>query len=478
MHIMYSAALENLLKDTQKLRIIEPTAAPVAAAPVAAAPVAAVAAVAAVPVPVAAVAATQVAALPIVPVGGKVTYFSSTVPKKSVPKRKILMVSTHSQQLIGQSKVAWNLLKILAANPEFEVYQYGGQKDVAEFRPTPANVRVRITESENGFDFSGLKSYVEEVTPSVVVIYNDAFISCKYIEAIKECTKNFKTVVYLDQTYYSLRSDCVQVLNTGCDELFVATNSWKSVLAQNGIKIPMYVLNHGFDSNMHPTIDKLTARKNLGIPVEGFYIVSANRNTVTKRYDTIVAGFAELVCKHPKAELRLLCACDAGKNGGYLINEIYIHTIRKFRGDYKEHKDKLILAYRDKPYTDNEINMMYNAADIGISCAGAEGFGLCAFEMMGLGKPQVVSEQLGHLEYCTFTNSIVVPTVYTYYTPTMSSAVSGEAHGVDSSDVCTALERYFLDAELVKTHGSSASATVAPYTWNTVCAEFIGRLRA
>ena len=467
---MYSVALENLLKDdTQKLRIIEPTAAPaVATQAVPPAPA---------PAPAPAV-ATPTPALPIVPAGGKITYFSSNVPKKSVSKRKILMVSTHSPQLIGQSKVAWNLLKVLAATPEFEVYQYGGQKDVATFRPTPTNVRVRITESENGFDFSGLKSYIEEVTPSVVVIYNDAFISCKYIEAIKECAKNFKTVVYLDQTYYSLRSDCVQLLNTACDELFVATNSWKSVLAQSGIKIPMYVLNHGFDSNMHPAIDKVFAREKLGLSAEGFYIVSANKNTVTKRYDTIVAGFAELVCKHPTAPLRLFCVCDAGKNGGYLLNEIYIHTMRKFGGNYKDHKDKLILAYRDNPYSDDDINMMYNAADIGISCAGAEGFGLCAFEMMGLGKPQVVSEQLGHLEYCTFNNSIILPTVYTYYTPTMSSAVSGEARGVDSSDVCTALERYFLDAELVKTHGLAARSTVAPYTWNTVCAEFIRRLRA
>ena len=110
---MYSVALENLLKDdTQKLRIIEPTAAPaVATQAVPPAPA---------PAPAPAV-ATPTPALPIVPAGGKITYFSSNVPKKSVSKRKILMVSTHSPQLIGQSKVAWNLLKVLAANPEFEV---------------------------------------------------------------------------------------------------------------------------------------------------------------------------------------------------------------------------------------------------------------------------------------------------------------------------------------------------------------------
>jgi len=472
---MYSASLESLLKQAteQKLRIIEPTskielkiseiAPPVPAAAIATA-------VATVPAPV-----------PVADPPKKVTYFTSKAIKKpivAVPqqKKKLLFVSTYSK-FAGQSKVAWNLLKQLSAQPEFELYHFGNLKAVSEFRPIPSSIKSKLVESDAGFGFSEIKSYIDEICPQIVVLYNDAYICCKYLEAIKTCSGSFKKIVYLDQTYYNLRGAFVSVLNT-VDEIFVPVNAWKSVLVQNGLRKPMYVLNHGFDSVEHHSIEKAEARRLLGLQGDDFYIVSANKNLSTKRNDIVVAAFAELVCMHPSRPLKLVCACDTGVSGGYPLRDIYRLELAKRGGDFKLHEAKLVFVNEDNSFTDTQMNWLYNAADIGITCADGEGFGLSAFEMMGLGKPMVASEQIGHLEYCTRENSIVVPTIYNYYITMATTPVGGEARGVDSGDVCSALGRYVLDAALVESHSKKARADVCAYTWTSVCAEFIKRLLA
>jgi hypothetical protein len=43
-------------------------------------------------------------------------------------------------------------------------------------------------------------------------------------------------------------------------------------------------------------------------------------------------------------------------------------------------------------FKDEDINMFYNAADVGINTADGEGSGLCNFEQMGVGVPQVVPD--------------------------------------------------------------------------------------
>jgi hypothetical protein len=45
---------------------------------------------------------------------------------------------------------------------------------------------------------------------------------------------------------------------------------------------------------------------------------------------------------------------------------------------------------QDMVFRDEDINMFYNVADVGVNSADGEGWGLCNFEQMGVGVPQVV----------------------------------------------------------------------------------------
>jgi glycosyltransferase involved in cell wall biosynthesis len=470
---MYSSKLDSLLKKSsvQKLKVIDPNelefriseipVAPVVVAPV---PVA--------PVVVAPVAPVVVA--PVVPPTGKITYFSSA--KKTVinqTKRKVLFVSTHCHQYNGYSKVAWNILKVLSTVSDLDVHHYGLHEAPAAalFRQIPASIKSYTAADDDGFGISSFNHYVTNLKPDVIVFYNDANIINRFLSVLEVKPK---IIAYLDHVYNSMDPDMASYLNNNVDAFFVFSKKWIPICKASGLTKPLHTMTHGFDPVLHPTIDKSVARKDLGLPIDPFYIVCANRNTPRKRYDILIMAFAKLVSKNPDKDVRLLCVCDSGSRDGYPLLNIYK---RELGASYNLHKHKLVLIDNDLSLTDERINLIYNAADIGVSCADSEGFGLCAFEMMGLGKPQVVAAQTGHLEYCSNSNSIIIPTTNRYYIANSVSSVAGEASCVSVDDLYSGLQSYLLNPDFVQTTGAAARLTVSSYTWSKVCAEFILRLR-
>jgi len=135
-----------------------------------------------------------------------------------------------------------------------------------------------------------------------------------------------------------------------------------------------------------------------------------------------------------------------------------------------------MISSQDMAFKDEDINVLYNVADIGISTADGEGWGLCTFEQMGVGIPQVVPDIGGYKEYCSPGNSMVVKPSHRYYLPSVYSSVGGEAHACDPHDVCMAIEEYLNDTEKRKLHGQHSKETVLGYTWPKVVKELVKAL--
>lgn len=141
-------------------------------------------------------------------------------------------------------------------------------------------------------------------------------------------------------------------------------------------------------------------------------------------------------------------------------------------------RDRLVVTSQDMAFKDEEINMFYNAADVGITTADGEGWGLCQFEQMGVGVPQVVPDIGGFKEFCSADNSVLVKPKVRYYLPAVQCPVGGEAEACDPHDVCLAMEEYLLNSEKRKAHGAAAKAKVLGYTWERACEVLVKRLRA
>jgi glycosyltransferase involved in cell wall biosynthesis len=268
----------------------------------------------------------------------------------------------------------------------------------------------------------------------------------------------------------------IDILNRDADRVFTFTSHWKNQLKEQGVTRPISILGHGFDPKVFFTVPRDLARKSLKLPEDAFVVMSLNRNQPRKRYDIMLMAFVELIAKYPTKPIVLLCICDKGEKGGWWLFEIFVRELKRRGIPIEQFGNRLMISSQDMAFKDEDINVLYNVADVGISTADGEGWGLCTFEQMGVGIPQIVPNIGGYKEYCSKDNSMLVTPAHRYYLPSVFSVVGGEAHVCNPHDVCLAIEEYLNDSEKRKTHGQKAKETVLSYTWPSVTKELVKRI--
>lgn len=410
-------------------------------------------------------------------------------------KLRILLVGTHIQQTTGYAKVMHGMIRTLATIPWIDLTHYAIQYIGSDplVRKYPTNVRViNVAQIEApgqgsarrippGFGFAELPAHIRETKPHIVLIYNDLMIIHEYLESIRKANlpRTFKLWTYLDVVYPYPNPIFIDMLNREVDRIFCFTKEWRDILRQQSITRPIDVLPHAFEEGMFYPISKVEARKAANIPEDAFVILNINRNQPRKRHDILIMAFTELMLKHPTRPIYLMCVCDRGDGGGYPLFEIFARELALRNASVDEFGGRLLVATDKTYYTDDQINIFYNLADCGASCAEGEGFGLCAFEQMGVGVPQVLSDVVGHREYCEHGKSgILVPTRIRSYLSSGNYPIGGETNNVDYREFARGIEQYLLDDMLRKVHGKSAKEKVMSYTWDRSLKTFLRRARA
>jgi glycosyltransferase involved in cell wall biosynthesis len=405
-------------------------------------------------------------------------------------KLHLLLVSTHINQTTGYAKVTHGLLRELSKYSEWlKVTHYAIQGmgiDITK-RTYPPGVDVvdviRIEKDlpkHGGFGVHELPAAIQQLRPNIVMIYNDLGVICKYIDEIRKqiVGRRFKLWAYLDQVYTCQPPDMIDSLNRDVDRVFCFTKEWRNVLKSQGVNRPVDVMTHAFESSVFKPMPQHIARENVKLPSSAFIYLSMNRNQPRKRLDILVMAFVDLIVKYPTKELYLMCICDKGDRGGYQLFDIFGRELQLRGASIDAFGGRLLVISKDMCYSDDEINIFYNLADCGVSAAEGEGFGLCAFEQMGLGIPQVLSNVVGHREYCEHEkNSILVTPSVRAYLPLGFSSVGGDIQLLDYRDLAKAMEPYMLDNNLKKHHGKAAREKVLEYTWDKVTKVFIKRLQ-
>jgi len=412
----------------------------------------------------------------------------SGAPGPASDKLRFLLVSTHIHQFTGYSKVSEGILQQLAKQPWLDLTHFGFQKfpDMSpSFRSYPAGVDVIDAAAlekpaQQGFAFGALPDVIRRKKPQVVMIYNDLAVVSQFVETIRKSgiPRDFKIWIYCDQVYTTQSQAYLDILNRDADRVFTFTPFWKKCLKDQGVTRPIDVLLHGFNPKQFFSVPRDLARKQLSLPSDIFLFLNLNRNQPRKRYDILIMAFVELLVKYPTKPLFLLCICDRGEKGGWWLFELFAREL-KLRGvPVEQFSQRLIITAQNMSFKDEEINMFYNAADVGISTADGEGWGLCQFEQMGVGVPQVVPDIGGYKEFCGADNSVLVKPTVRYYMPTTFSPVGGEAQACDPHAVCLGMERYVLDSQTRLAHGAAAKEKVLAYTWERSCETLVKRLKS
>jgi glycosyltransferase involved in cell wall biosynthesis len=390
---------------------------------------------------------------------------------------RFVLISTHTDQIIGYSKVAFNMLKQLATlSPRVKTFHYGFQRHpgMSGSRKVPAGIiqydaAANEDPKEEGFGFNKIADYLDMVNPDIVMIYNDPLIVNKFIESMKHDrnTAQYKLWVYLDQVYDGIPQPLLENIRNHADRIYCFTDIWREHLLKYIPTAETKTLEHAVDSTVFqklPTDVRLQVRKSLGIPNDAVVFMNANRNSQRKRLDLCIQGFARHLKNHPNSYLLIVTGANPQAGAFYDVQRIFLREIKllDLPDIYMTH-----LAIIDTSQTiipDDGMNQLYNAADIGVNTSDGEGFGLCQLEHLYTGAPQIVTDVGSYRSFLNDSVAVFVPKTHDVY---FSSAMpmGGWAPTFSPIAVGDAMDKVVENLANMK----EAAASYKFKSWATVC---------
>jgi hypothetical protein len=398
---------------------------------------------------------------------------------------RFVLVSTHTDQTTGYSKVAFNLLKqISTLAPRVKLFHFGFQRhpNSPGFRKLPAGIvqydaAANEDPKEEGFGINKINEYLDMVQPDVVMIYNDPLIIYRFIEAMKHQpgTSPYKLWTYVDQVYDGIAQPLVDKINTHSDRIYCFTDIWKKKYLEYGIANDVRVLEHAVDSGTFSRLAqsaKTALRSSMNIPQEAIVFLNANRNSQRKRLDLTIQGFVGLVAASPLKPYYLLIATGVNPQSGsyYDVARIYNTELIKAGLTDRIFQARMMVVDTSPPNVigDDGINQLYNVADVGINTSDGEGFGLCQLEHMLTGAPQIVTDVGSYRSFLSKDVAEFVPAgAPVYFAGSMP--LGGYAPGFDPKAVTRAMESVIEKLPQMRDSVSAYSFK----TWSGVCDEFL-----
>jgi glycosyltransferase involved in cell wall biosynthesis len=194
---------------------------------------------------------------------------------------------------------------------------------------------------------------------------------------------------------------------------------------------------------------------------DAFIVLNANRNQRRKRLDLTLEGFAIFAAGKPDTVKLMLHSgtIDIGASTVALAHTLGI-------------LDRVLWTRHDRAHpvvSDERLNLVYNACQVGINTCTSEGWGLVAFEHAATGAAQVVPGHSACGELWRDAAATVLPA-----SPYMF--VDGVADGgvVRSEDAAAALERLYREPALLAQWSRLAleNARRPELRWQAVAARF------
>jgi glycosyltransferase involved in cell wall biosynthesis len=343
----------------------------------------------------------------------------------------------------------------------------------------PHNYSHRIYPASLGGDVFGIErlpSVVTSIKPDFIFIVNDPWIIDIYLERLRKLKEEykFKIIVYFpvdaeehSPSFYK-NFDLV-------DRVCVYTEFGKKViLSSNSDKVgeeKIRIIPHGISTKTFYPIDQDSVRYTL-FPKDrinefknSFIVLNGNRNQPRKRIDLTMWIFKEFQKGKPDVKLYLhMGLIDMGFN----IAELAVR--------YGFDK-KLIISTTDNSIpgvSDEKLNMIYNACNVGINTSIGEGWGLVNWEHAATGKLQILPNHSALTEIWK-DSAVLVPTVM----PQMIERINTVGKVVSITEMIGALDwayddwKYNRSEEINKVAAAGYKLTLdQKYTWQSVAHEF------
>ena len=316
-------------------------------------------------------------------------------------------------------------------------------------------------------DKDNMARIIMDVKPDIIFLLHDIWIMDPMLLFLKEYNllKKRKVVGYMPVD--ALDHDPKWYANVDLlDKLVVYNEFGKSVVTKACPDINPLIIEHGVDNRIFYKLfnTRAEAKKTLFKALElhdSFIVLNAGRNQPRKRLDITLRAFAEFAKNKPDVFIYM--------HSG--IKDSHIDTIRlaKELGI----SDKLIMT-TDKEGLPNlqlsDLNLLYNACDVGINTGLGEGFGLPNAEHAATGALQIVPDHSALTDLYKDCGILVPANILFTF-----DNISTTAKMVAVQDVVNALELVYGNRELYEKYSKLGyeKFNSEMYSWKYITQQWV-----
>jgi glycosyltransferase involved in cell wall biosynthesis len=382
----------------------------------------------------------------------------------------------------GLTRVMHSIMRRLADRHEIHYLGIGYAGETIRDR----GLTIHPTNPKGGDVFAAFqaKRLIEEIDPALVFILHDIWHFEYYLRILGPYRDRLKIVCYIPLDGRIVDEDDAAALERA-DRVVVYTQfarnefegAFDRLRAKRGGEFPaVEVVPHGVDRDrFHPFPElkqasfappaRAGAKRRVfpGLPdADGsFVVLNASRPDQRKRVDLTVEGFARFSAGKPGNVRLCLHHAIMGEPERDRIGSL----VQRFGLGERLHLNPLGEGVRD----DRELNLLYNACDVGINTSMGEGWGLVSFEHGAAGAAQVVPDHSAYAELWRGRAELIPPAKR--YVPEFSVLEMGE---VSPEGVAQALDTLYADPQR-RRHLSQAAYEAAQnpeYSWDAIAERF------
>ena len=413
---------------------------------------------------------------------------------------RILFYGTYPNRPIGYSKISNILTNYLAAQKGVKVYHLGISNfddDQRVERTVHPNVTLidaiklskRLHNSDELYGVDIIDHVISRIKPHAFIIYTDCIVTCRLFNNLFDYRLRnpgqTRFICYLDLVYSYQKSRYIDFISRQSDHIFVFTPYWKkNLIAMGTPDHRISVFPHGINTDIFHRIDRKEARQQFGFRDEDFVILNTNRNSYRKAHDITIRAFVMLLVHldFPRnLKLFLNFDCNPAAKLDYTVEDLIATECCRLGVNQERVANHHVLSFpleRRSHVSDQEINILYNACDVGINTCVGEGFGLCNAEHASMDRVQVVTN-VGGLQdiFAPFPIMLVDPAVV-ITVPNKQDDHNGDAHICRAEDFADRLLYLYRNpeerAELERKVGEHVRST---YRWDTFLPEFCDKIQ-
>lgn len=287
----------------------------------------------------------------------------------------------------GFARVTHSILEHLSKQHEVVVY---GINYTGDPHPYPFKIYPAAAHNPNDrFGIGRIQQIVETEKPDYFYCLNDIWIVNQVWERIHllKGALGFKFIAYFPTDSERYPDQMLRYIKDWDFAITFTIEQAQRLMDHKVQPKQLGVIPHGLDQGKFFEIDKKQARASLGLPQDKFIVFNGNRNQPRKMIDQTIKAFAEFA----KDKDDVLLYLNMGeKDLGWSVKDLFETEMTRRNIDPTA---KLCLTpkinYMHAP-PDEQLNLIYNAVDVGINTANGEGWGLVPFEHAMCRKPQIV----------------------------------------------------------------------------------------